>query len=109
MSKTVQLSPEEWKQLCLLNVGQLQTYLQALTTPAPEHMAAIEAHMARWRDHMAAWCLARPLSTQPAAQTIAVEPEIKPETNGAIAPKRKGGWPKGKPRPRKPVVQEATQ
>lgn len=99
-----QLSPEEWKQLCLLNLAQLQTHLQNLppvleggsSAMTAQQMQAIEDHLNRGRQFLNAWARAKLI--QPV-----VQPEIKPQeavqaANGAAPPKKRGGWPKGKKR-----------
>jgi hypothetical protein len=107
--KTAQLTPEEWKQLCVLNVAQLQQFLQNIPSNTEggtsgftdEHMALIDGHLQRGRSFLRAWSLARVAvqgaQPQPAAPAQASE---QPQPNGA-APARRGGWPKGRKRVRK--------
>lgn len=99
--KVAKLTPEEWKQLVLLNTAQLQNHLQAIPgnteTGAAglteHHLALIDTHIGRGRAFMRAWSLA----------TLEIAPVVQPHqapvqhTNGA-EPKGKGGWPKGKRR-----------
>lgn len=115
--KVAQLTPEEWKQLVLLNAAQLQNYLQSIPGNTEGgasglndgNLALIDAHIARGRSFMRAWSLARltvpqqATAPQPQAQDGAPAPE---QANGAEpAPKRTGGWPKGKKRtPKHPVA-----
>lgn len=109
-----QLSPEEWKQLCLLNVAQLQTHLQNLppvleggtSAMTAQQMAAIKAHLARGESFLNAWARAKPLQTaqeQPRAESQ----EAAHAMNGDEAPKRKGGWQKGRARKPKADAQDA--
>lgn len=106
MSKTTQLTAEEWKQLCLLGVAQLNTFVQQIAVPPTgEHFALIDSHLERWRTHMGAWAASKvvldPVPPQQAVRTA-------PAGNGAEPPKKKGGWPLGKKR--KPKAQsEAVQ
>lgn len=109
-----QLSPEEWKQLCVLNVAQLHTHLQNLppvleggtSGMTAEQMTAIEAHLARGSQFLNAWARAKPLQT--AQQSSALAPqEPAQEANGAEPVRRKGGWPKGKKRVSKAAEQDA--
>lgn len=111
--KVAQLTPEEWKQLVLLNMAQLQSYLQ--TVPGntetgtsgltDQHLALIDQHLARGRAFVRAWALAR---VEMAPVNVA-QPEARP--NGAQEPKRKGGWPKGKSRarPKAPMPEAGRQ
>lgn len=106
---TAQLMPEEWKQLCLLNLGQLHTFLNSIPSATEtgasnlteQHVAMIEAQIGRTATFLNAWRRAR-IPGGVADQREEVAP-VKQATNGAA--KRKGGWPRGKPR--KPVA--ATQ
>lgn len=107
---TAQLMPEEWKQLCLLNVGQLHAFLQSIPSATEtgasnltdEHYAMIEAQIARAATFLNAWRRARiPGSIAEPAKVEAPTPEAKAASmNGGS--KRRGGWPRGKPR--KPAV-----
>lgn len=106
--KTAQLTPEEWKQLCILNAAQLQNFLQSIpgntetgaSGLTDEAMSIVDMHMARGRTFLGAWARAKfemPKVAQPAAQH-----------HGNGAEKRKGGWPLGKKRARR-VQQDQTQ
>lgn len=92
--KTVGLSPDEWKQLCVLNCAQLQNYLTGIAPQTeggasgltPEHLALIEQHVARGKAFLVAWGASRPViapqpqeakPAQPAANGAAVEPRAK--------------------------------
>lgn len=107
-----QLSPDEWKQLCLLNVNQLLTHLQNLpavleggtSAMTVEQMSAIETHLARGKTFLTAWARSKPVQAQEVVPTtrdaipasaIRLEGE---SANGAAPVKRRGGWPAGKPR-----------
>lgn len=116
---TAQLMPEEWKQLCLLNLGQLHTFLQSIPSATEtgasnlteQHVAMIEAQIGRTATFLNAWRRARipgGVADQAAVreEAAAVPVAEKPASNGA-APKRKGGWPRGKPR--KPANATTTQ
>lgn len=86
MSKTTQLTPEEWKQLCLLNIVQLKGFLDQIAIPTDEQMKLIDEHMARWRMFMNAWVLAKP-------EEKPQEPARGPEMNGVEPPKKRRGRP----------------
>lgn len=108
-----QLSPEEWKQLCLLNVAQLQTHLQNLppvleggsSAMTAQQIDAIEAHLTRGRSFLNAWARSKPLQTAPQQAKPDVK-EVAQAANGATPPKKRGGWPKGKPRVSKGASQD---
>lgn len=104
----ISLSPDEAKTLCLLNVAQLQDYLSRIPAMVEggssgltkEHVSFIETHIKRGNVFLAAWVQAKMPGTEQKAEP---KPEV---TNGAV-PKKRGGWPKGKPRKRmnpNPVV-----
>lgn len=102
--KVAQLTPEEWKQLCILNMVQLHNYLQSI--PGNTETGAsgltdqvrniIDAHLARGHTFLRAWQLSRFEMPQ-----VRVAQPAAPASNGAV---KKGGWPKGKKRTRKPAT-----
>lgn len=102
--KTTALTPEEWKQLVLLNTAQLSNYLQSIPgnveggSPGitAEHLSNIDAHTARGRGFMQAWGRSRLPGAPQAPQPQAEAPEAA-KPNGEA---KKGGWPKGRPRTR---------
>lgn len=105
--KTTSLTPEEWKQLCLLNVTQLHNFLQGVPAQteggvagiSDQHLALIEGHLQRGSAFLRAWQKSRPVI--PVAKA---DDQSKPvEANGV---KRKGGWPKGKKRTPRGEAQE---
>jgi hypothetical protein len=97
--KTTQLTPEEWKQLALLNVQQLGSFLQNIPGNTEsgsaglteQHLQLIGGHLDRFGSFLRAWSLAR-VDVPPAVEVA--EDDAAPETMTA----KKGGWPKGKPR-----------
>ena len=108
---TTQLSPEEWKQLCLLNCQQLQNFIGSIPpqieSGAPgltaDHLAMIDNHVVRARTFLNAWTRAKPVvsTAEQQAQVMAQVPAIDaaPASNGAAEPQKgKGGWPKGRKR-----------
>lgn len=109
--KTMQLAPADWRQLCILNVEQLHGFVSGipaqteagLAALTDEHMALIDAHVARGRAMLTAWRKSRvPMMAAP--EPVRAEQKA---TNGAAEPKKKGGWPKGKSR--KQHAQETAQ
>lgn len=112
-AKRMELTPEEWKGVVLTNLAQLQNWIHQMpaqtetgvSTMTPERMAVIDAHIQRGRAFVRAWSKAR--LTMPQVETATAEggPLGPPQAvNGA---KRKGGWPKGKPRTRTPKTPPA--
>lgn len=101
--KSTQLSPEEWKQLCLLNVDQLLNFLRAIPAQGqvsetdttiiaglvPERINQIEEHLGRLGQFLRAWSRSRPVGFVP-------QPEAKPEPVADVVPKRRGRPPKAK-------------
>lgn len=108
--KVTILTPDEWKALCINNTGQLHGYLQSIpgvteggiSGLSDQHLAMIDHHLGRFGAFLNAWKVARvdlPAAAQP--QEAAPQAE-EPKPNGMKEPKRKGGWPKGKPRGKQP-------
>lgn len=109
--KSTQLSPEEWKQLCVLNCQQLLNFLNAcpamgkmegsediVSGMTSARIAEIDAHVARSRQFLMAWARSKPVGIpEPVKQ------EAAPEANGAAPPVKKRG------RPRKAEAQQAAQ
>lgn len=90
--KTVGLSPDEWKQLCVLNCAQLQQYLNGIAPQTEggasgltaEHLGLIEQHTARGHAFLNAWAASKAIP--------APTPAVVDVTNGAARaekPKRK--------------------
>ena len=92
--KTTALTPAEWRGLCMLNVAQMHAWIEA-SSPNLDAAAlpSMEAHLDRIRAFLRAWSVSQP-------KPIEAKPvETKP--NGVAAPvKKRGGWPRGKPRKR---------
>lgn len=96
-----ELSPEEWKQLALLNCAQLQTFLNNIPPHVEsgasgltaQHMGLVQEHTARGRIFLTAWANSKLRVPPQPAQTVAA--------NGAVPGKRK----RGRPAKTKDVVQ----
>lgn len=98
--KSTQLSPEEWKQLCVLNCQQLVNFLSSvpamgLIEDVPvsgmtaDRLVEIENHLVRGKQFLMAWARSRPVGVEQ-------QKEAKVETaqtNGS-QPKRRGRPPK---------------
>lgn len=88
-AKTVGLSPDEWKQLCVLNCAQLQNYLNGIAPQTEggasglnaEHLALIDQHVARGRAFLNAWAASKPVPAPPKAAVVEIG-------NGAAAPEK---------------------
>lgn len=102
MAEVAELSPEEWKQLALLNCAQLQTFLTNIPPHiesgasglTAQHMVLVQEHTARGRVFLTAWANSK--------QRIAPQP-VQVVANGAAPEKRKRGRPA---KPKAAVVQE---
>lgn len=114
--KVAQLTPEEWKQLVLLNAAQLQNYLQGIpgntetgvSGLSDKHMSLIAGHVDRFQTFLIAWSKARIMVSPPvSAEASAPEADAPAHANGAEPAAKKGGWPKGKKR--SPKQPEAAQ
>lgn len=120
--KSTQLSPEEWKQLCVLNAKQLFDYINNLPSMAreteespvisgmtPQHIAAIEAHITRGSQFLNAWARSKPVQeaanpAQPQATANAAN-NVAAQLNGAEPPRQKRKYTKRA----RPAVQQAVQ
>lgn len=103
--KTTQLTPEEWKQLVLLNVSQLGTFLQNIPGNTEsgsagfteQHMQLIGGHLDRMGSFMRAWLVSR-VDVPPSEVEMPEDDLVTAESGSGGGEVRKGGWPKGKPR-----------
>jgi hypothetical protein len=113
---TFQIDANEWRALFLENLQRTANFVSQNPSLTPESLKALHMHLDRSKMIAAAWCAAGlpPVAHAPAQQAAPSEP-LRVEAIGAPpptiqeaapeAPKRKGGWPKGKPRTRqKPRV-----
>lgn len=112
--KVTQLTPEEWKSIVLVNFTQLTNWLQAIpgntetgaSGLTEERIQSIEAHLTRTATLLHGWSKAKLTITEaPKAQAAAPAEQA----NGAAPPKRRGGWPAGKPRTRQAKAPAVTQ
>lgn len=97
---TMRLNPAEWRDLLITNLERLRQWIaQFHEPPPPDEFQALREFNDRIRLQMAAWAI----SNRPAVSAPVPAAAPPPNGNGHGAPKRKGGWPKGKPRkPRQP-------
>ena len=123
--KTATLDAQEWRAVCADNSIRLTQFIQSIEgAPSDIDLKAIDAHYERMKVVLfEAWkrSVAPPKEVEQTQTTPAVWPSqptpYKITVNGDLPPprtdmrpagmKRKGGWPKGKPRPRKTNVLEA--
>lgn len=112
MSNPMQLRPEEWKTMSLLNLAQVQNFITSipgvLESGKPgieaEHLAVFDSEVARARTMLLGWQRSRfdvPQAEAPKQEAHAGNGAAEP------APKRKGGWQKGRPRKPKPEAEAA--
>ncbi|MDE2096881.1 MAG: hypothetical protein KGL39_06500 [Patescibacteria group bacterium] len=105
------LTGEEWRQLCLVNATQMHQFLTGIPgvneSGAPgltaDHLLSAFSHLERMQQFLTAWSKAR--APQPEVNAPAQQESAPP--NLETPPKRRGGWPAGKPR--KPKVAEPEQ
>lgn len=113
------LTGEEWRNLCLVNVNQMQQFLQnipgvtegGLPGMSADHLLGSFNHIERLQQFLTAWSKAKPLvAEQPMTQAPAPqETAIETAADAPAKPKRKGGWPKGQPRGKKKPAAEQAQ
>lgn len=105
--KSTQLSPEEWKQLCVLNAKQLFDYINNLPSMAreteespvvsgmtPQHIAAIEAHIARGSQFLNAWARSKPVQEAASPAPQQASNNVAAQLNGAEPPRQKRKYTK---------------
>lgn len=83
--KTTQLSPEEWKGLCVLNAVQFHAFLQSIPGQNDDgsvgltdrHLELAVQHMDRWRSFLQAWARSAPIvHVQPPAHVELTKDEV---------------------------------
>jgi hypothetical protein len=114
--QTLSIDTSEWRALFIENIQRLANFVGQNQAITPEGLQALHTHLARSRMIAAAWCAAgRPPATVEAAQPATPSSPLRVEAMGVPAPvisaangdapKRRGGWPKGKPRARQKPMQ----
>lgn len=103
--KTLSLDVNEWGALITNNLSRLNTFVQGKAAVTPDDVAAVHQHLDRLKIVVSAWGANSP-QPEPQQVTAGVNESVQPapvtasQANGAVATKKKGGWPKGKPRVR---------
>lgn len=93
--RTTSLFANEWRSLCVGSAQQLVNFFANLPHATADTVTALDEHVQRLRMFTQAWAATPPPFVP---QHEPSELNVVPQTNGASGPKRKGGWPKGKPR-----------
>lgn len=91
---TTSLGVSEWRGLVLINLAQAQEFVQGNALLSKEHLPLLIEHMERVIKFARSWHLSQPAT----GQTAVAPAEQQPEK--AEPKKKRGGWPKGKPRTR---------
>ena len=107
-SKTVALDAGEWQGVVLVNLGVLQRFVTGTALLTDDHLPHLDNHIERLKTLLHGWRIAsaQAIAAQNAQQQTVVE---VPEANLNGAAPKKPGWPKGKPRTRKPAVTAVVQ
>lgn len=92
---TLSIDQSEWRVLFASSVQRMQEFVGQNHVLSAENLPLLLDHLDRAKVLAVAWQRA----AVPAQSVEPPAPAVKTETNGA-APKRKGGWPAGKPRKR---------
>lgn len=106
--KTVKLNVNEWKAICLQGVRDLHQFLDGMIYPSDEALSQVDQHMARWAVFMRSWKLHGEPQEPVKEPSGNAETKAEPVANGAEK-KRRGGWPRGKPRKPKAEAQATVQ
>lgn len=106
---TLSLDSAEWRAMLGHNLIRAIEFVQSSTHVTAENVTAFHLHLDRMKALATAWHLSAPKAADSAvASDQHAQAPATAQTNGA-APKRKGGWPKGKPRKRHAATQAAMQ
>lgn len=98
--KTLTIGTREWNVLLAHNATELATFFNQQPAPTPESYRNIVAHMDRMKEILPGWLASAPQAVaEPVNQQAQGKEPVSEQTNGA-APKKRGGWPKGKKRTR---------
>lgn len=95
--KTLALGTREWNALLAHNSGELAAFFQQQPIPSAETYTHIVQHLDRMKEILPGW-LATAQPPVVREQQVSAPQPAPAQTNGAA--RRKGGWPKGKPRKR---------
>lgn len=98
--KTLTIGVREWNVLLAHNAAELVAFFQQQPTPTAESYHNIVAHMDRMKEILPGWLASAPHAA-PELVAQQAQGDIPPgaQANGE-APKKRGGWPKGKKRTR---------
>ncbi len=99
--KTLSLSAREWNALMASNAADLHAVFQSQPEPNADLYLKIITHMDRMKAILPGWLAAAPAPVSGEAQAAAPVP-VEAATD---VPKKRGGWPKGKPRVRNGAAQ----
>lgn len=95
---TLAIDQTEWRVLFASNIARVNEFVNQTVALTPESLAQLQDHLERAKLLAVAWQRSSPAVAQGAvSQPAQAQPPIDPKANGE-APKRKGGWPLGKPR-----------
>jgi hypothetical protein len=101
---TLRIDRAEWRSLFLENIQRLANFVGQNVLLTPEGLKVLHTHLDRSKMIAAAWCAAAaPVAPVPAPAPSA---PFTTEADGVVGQpigepvKKRGGWPKGKPRKR---------
>lgn len=104
---TLSLDSTEWRGLLVQNLVRAHEFAQGTQAIDAAQVSALHGHMDRMKALVTAWHNSQPA---PVAEVGKAAPEFVPtpaQGNGA-APKKTGGWPKGRKR-KQPLGAQAVQ
>lgn len=97
---TITLNTDEWRALLAANLAHAAQFAQAKAVISLDELRAVHEHFDRMKSIATAWHFSPPPMAQEAPGQAAAS-DAAPTTNAHdAAPKRKGGWPKGRSRKR---------
>lgn len=102
---TLSLDANEWRSMIIHNLQRGVEFVNGNGQITPDGIVAFSLHLDRIKVLVGAWHAAAPPASPGQAQAPEAQPQVATQANGAV-PKRRGGWPAGKPRkPQAPQVQ----
>ncbi|QPF87020.1 hypothetical protein IC762_12270 [Bradyrhizobium genosp. L] len=100
MSNTLSIDQSEWRVLFASSIARVNEFVNQNAALTPATLKAMHEHLDRAKLIASAWAASTPQAVPQEAARDMAEAPVEVQANGSAPPKRKGGWPAGKPRKR---------